>query len=57
MHIQRNFGRALRGTPGKGITVSILAAIYQAGVMDISLRKPQAASTSRRERQMGSPQP
>jgi hypothetical protein len=64
MHTLRNFGRSLRGAPekgivptGRGITVSILDAIYQAGVMDICLRKPQAASTSRRERRMESPQP
>jgi len=51
LHIQRNFGRSLKGTPargtvptGRGVTVSILGAISEAGVIDISLKKPQAAT-------------
>jgi hypothetical protein len=32
----------------KGITITILGAISQAGVIDISLKKPQAASISKK---------
>jgi hypothetical protein len=55
LHIQRNYGRSRKGTPAKGIvptakgiTITILGAISQAGVIDISLRKPQAVSVSRK---------
>jgi hypothetical protein len=51
LHIQRNFGRSLKGTPakgtvptGRGVNVSILGAISEAGDIDISLKKPQAAT-------------
>ena len=50
LHIQRSFGRSLKGTPakgtvptGRGVTVSILGAISEAGVIDISLKKPHTA--------------
>ncbi|CEJ00962.1 hypothetical protein RMCBS344292_18454 [Rhizopus microsporus] len=49
MHIRRNFGRSKRGVPAKavipanrGITVSIIGAICEKGVIDLSLRKPKA---------------
>ena len=60
LHIQRSFGRSLKGTPakgtvptGRGVTVSILGAISEAGVIDISLKKPQAASTSKKRKANG----
>src|ERR1700738_4731917 len=44
LHIQRNFGRSLKGTPakgtvptGRGVPVSILGAIPEAGVIYVSL--------------------
>jgi hypothetical protein len=55
LHTQRNYGRSRKWTPGKGtvptakgITITILGAISQAGVIDISLKKPQAVAISRR---------
>ena len=60
MHIQRNFGRSLKGTPargtvptGRGVTVSILGAISEAGVIYVSLRKPQAVSASKKRKANG----
>jgi len=48
-----------KGSPAKGIiptaryvTITILGAISDAGVIDISLRKPQAISTSKKRRYM-----
>ncbi|EIE76833.1 hypothetical protein RO3G_01537 [Rhizopus delemar RA 99-880] len=49
MHIRRNFGRSNRGMPAKavipanrGITVSIIGAICEKGVIDLSLIKLKA---------------
>ncbi|EIE92185.1 hypothetical protein RO3G_16896 [Rhizopus delemar RA 99-880] len=49
MHIRRNFGRSKRGMPAKavipanrGITVSIIGAICEKRVIDLTLRKPKA---------------
>jgi hypothetical protein len=57
LHTQRNYGRSRKGTPAKGIvptakgiTVTILGAISQAGVIDISLSKPQAVSISKKRK-------
>ena len=57
LHTQRNHGRSRRGTPAKGtiptakgVTITILGAISDAGVIDISLRKPQAVSTSKKRK-------
>lgn len=60
LHIQRNHGRSLKGTPakstvptGKGITFTILGAIYQAGIINIGVKKPESASSKKKkERQM-----
>jgi hypothetical protein len=59
LHMQRNYGRSRKGSPAKGIiptarhvTITILGAISDAGVIDISLRKPQAISTSKKRRYM-----
>ena len=38
---------------GRGVTVSTLGAISKAGVIDISLKKPQAASTSKKRKANG----
>ena len=55
LHTQSNFGRSIKGTPAKatvpaskGISITILGAISDAGVIDVSLRKPTAASTKKR---------
>ena len=57
LHIQRNYGRYLKGTSakdtvpsGKGASISILGAISEAGVIDISLKMPQAVSTSKKRK-------
>ncbi|KAG1445682.1 hypothetical protein G6F46_012142 [Rhizopus delemar] len=49
MHIRRNFGRSKRGMPAKavipanrGITVSIIGAICEKEVIDLTLRKSKA---------------
>lgn len=48
MHIRRNFGRSKRGVPDKavnlanrGIMASIIGAICEKGVIDLSLRNPK----------------
>ena len=60
LHTQRNYGGSRKGTPAKGIvptakgiTVTILGAISQAGVIDISLSKPQAVSMSKKRKTNG----
>jgi hypothetical protein len=57
LHTQRNYGRSRRGTPAKGIvptaegiTITILRAISQAGVINIFLKKPQAVSISKKRK-------
>jgi transposase len=57
LHTQRNYGRSRKGTPAKGIiptardvTITILGAISDAGVIDISLKKPQAVSISKKRK-------
>jgi hypothetical protein len=57
LHTQRNYGRSRKGTSAKGIvptakgiTITILGAISQAGVIDISLKKPQAVSISKKRK-------
>jgi transposase len=65
MHIRRNFGRSKRGLPAKivlpsnrGITITIIGAICEKGVIDLTLRKPKAvqkkgASNKKRKRDDG----
>ena len=55
--VHRNYGRSRNGTPAKGtiptakgVTITILGAISQAGVIDISLKKPQAVSISKKRK-------
>ena|ERR1700722_3261039 len=57
LHTQRNYGRSQKGTPtksvlptAKGITITTLGFISQAGVIDISLKKPQAVSTFKKRK-------
>jgi transposase len=57
LHTQRNYGRSRKGTPAKGtvptakgITITIFGAISQAGVIDISLKKPHAVSVSKKRK-------
>lgn len=54
MHIRRNFGRSKRGVPTKvvvpsnrGITVTIIGAICEKRVIDLTLRKPKAVQKSK----------
>ena len=56
-HTQRNYGRSRKGTPAKGIvptakgiTITILGAILHSGVIDISSKKPQAVSISKKRK-------
>lgn len=49
MHIRHNFGRSKRGTPAKselpsnrGITITIIGAICEKGVIDLPLNKSKA---------------
>lgn len=49
MHIRQNFGRSKCGMPAKtvlpsnrGITITIVGAICEKGVIDLILRKPKA---------------
>lgn len=56
-HIKRNFGRSRRGEPAKaivsntrGVNITILGAIAAEGVVNLSLRKPQAVSTSKKRK-------
>jgi hypothetical protein len=55
LHTQRNHGHPWKGSPEKaiiptarGVTITILGAISQAGVIDISLKKPQAVAISKK---------
>jgi hypothetical protein len=57
LHTQRNYGRSRKGTPAngtvptaKGITITIFGAISQAGVIDISLKKPHAVFVSKKRK-------
>jgi hypothetical protein len=57
LNTQRNYGRSRKWTPAKGtvptakgITITILGTISQAGVIDISLKKPQAVAISKRSK-------
>src|SRR6202051_5022312 len=56
LHTQRNYGRSRKGTPAKGtvptakgITITILEAISQAGVIDICLKKPAVSIFNKRK--------
>ncbi|GAN05286.1 hypothetical protein MAM1_0086c04756 [Mucor ambiguus] len=47
MHLRRNFGRSIKGNPAKqvvpssrGVSISIIGAICELGVIDLTLRKP-----------------
>lgn len=49
MHLRRNFGRSKKGIPAKiivpsirGISITILGAICEIGIIDLTLRKPKA---------------
>ena len=57
LHTQRNYGRSRKGTPANGtvptakdITITMFGAISQAGVIDISLKKPHAVSVSKKRK-------
>ncbi|CEP09902.1 hypothetical protein [Parasitella parasitica] len=47
MHLRGNFGRSIKGTPAKqvvpsnrGVSIFIIGAICELGVIDLTLRKP-----------------
>lgn len=47
MHLRRNLGRSIKGTPAKqvvpsnrGVSISIIGAICELGIIDLTLRKP-----------------
>lgn len=55
-----NFGRSKRGTPAKttvptnrGVSITILGAICNAAVINISLRKPEAVASSKKRNHDG----
>ncbi|KAG2215655.1 hypothetical protein INT45_008403 [Circinella minor] len=57
LHIRRNFGRSKKGTPARavvptqrGVSVTILGAICELGVINVSLRKPQAVQSSKKRK-------
>ncbi|KAG2220696.1 hypothetical protein INT45_012560 [Circinella minor] len=57
LHLKRSFGRSRRGTPAKavvsnnrGVNISILGAIAAEGVVNLSLRKPQAVTGGSKKR-------
>ena len=57
MHIKRSFGRSKRGKPAKalvsksrGVNITILGAITGEGVVNLSLRRPQAAVVSKKRK-------
>jgi hypothetical protein len=57
LHTQRNYSRFRKGTSAKrvvptakGFIITIVGAISQAGVIDISLKKPQAVSTFKKRK-------
>ncbi|KAL0078513.1 Homeodomain-like DNA binding domain-containing transcription factor [Phycomyces blakesleeanus] len=57
MHIKRNFRRSTRGKPAKttaptqqSVSITILGAISQIGVISVTLRKPQAVVSSKKRK-------
>ena len=57
MHIKRNFGRSKRGTPAKalvsksrGVNMTIIGGITGEGVVNLSLRRPQAVVGSKKRK-------
>ncbi|KAL7322216.1 hypothetical protein PS15p_212245 [Mucor circinelloides] len=49
LHLRRNFGRSIRGKPARvivpanrGVTITIVGAICELGIIDLSLKRPQA---------------
>ena len=56
-HMRRTFGRSRRGTPAKivvsnnrGVNLTILGAIASEGVVNLSLRRPQAVTGSKKRK-------
>ncbi|KAG2221198.1 hypothetical protein INT45_000238 [Circinella minor] len=57
LHIRRNFGRSKRGSPARavipsqrGVSITILGAICELGVINVSVRKPQAVQSSKKRK-------
>ncbi|KAG2216845.1 hypothetical protein INT45_013989 [Circinella minor] len=57
LHLRRTFGRSKKGQPAKegvsnnrGVNVSILGAIAAEGIVNLSLIKPQAVTTSKKRK-------
>ncbi|KAI7851862.1 hypothetical protein BDC45DRAFT_444990, partial [Circinella umbellata] len=56
-HMQQTFGRSIRGTPAKakvsnnrGVNITILGAIAAEGVVNLSLRRPQLVTSSKKKK-------
>ncbi|OAD65518.1 hypothetical protein PHYBLDRAFT_153421 [Phycomyces blakesleeanus NRRL 1555(-)] len=57
MHIKRTFGRSVSGTPAKttvpmqrGVSITILAAMCERGIVSLSLKKPTAVITKKKRK-------
>ncbi|KAI7902936.1 uncharacterized protein BX663DRAFT_561018, partial [Cokeromyces recurvatus] len=56
LHIKRTFGRSLRGTPAKtivsaqrGVSISIIGAMCELGIVNLMVRKPTAVASKKRK--------
>ncbi|OAD76844.1 hypothetical protein PHYBLDRAFT_165344 [Phycomyces blakesleeanus NRRL 1555(-)] len=57
MHIKRTFGRSVSGTPAKttvltqrGVSITILSAMCERGIVSLSLKKPTAVATKKKRK-------
>ncbi|OAD70557.1 hypothetical protein PHYBLDRAFT_162150 [Phycomyces blakesleeanus NRRL 1555(-)] len=57
MHIKRTFGRSVSGTPAKttvptqrGVSITILGAMCERGIVSLSLKKPTAVATKKKRK-------
>ncbi|OAD71061.1 hypothetical protein PHYBLDRAFT_171124 [Phycomyces blakesleeanus NRRL 1555(-)] len=57
MHIKRTFGRSVSGTPAKttvpmqrGVSITILGAMCERGIVSLSLKKPTAVVTKKKRK-------
>ncbi|OAD78071.1 hypothetical protein PHYBLDRAFT_164948 [Phycomyces blakesleeanus NRRL 1555(-)] len=57
MHIKRTFGRSVSGTPAmttvltqRGVSITILGAMCERGIVSLSLKKPTAVTTKKKRK-------
>lgn len=57
LHIRRTFGRSVRGTPAKtvvttqrGISLTILGAMCEKGIVNLTLRRPTPVATKKKRK-------